>query len=108
MLPTVARVLGIDLPWPVDGRSLIGGDPPRPEKKFFFNAATMTATFKPDELWASRDQAARRQADIFGLDKWPAFTRAGISRSRRARRRVIRRHQGRSTEYAWRSTAGMR
>ncbi len=77
VLPTVARVLGIDLAWQVDGRSLIGGDPPRPEKKFFFNAATMTATFKPDELWASRDQAARRQADMFGLDKWPAFTVPG-------------------------------
>jgi len=78
VLPTVARVLGIDLAWQVDGRSLIAGDPPRPEKKFFFNAATMTATLKPDELWASRDQAARRQADMFGLDKWPAFTVPGF------------------------------
>ena len=77
VLPTVARVLGIEPPWQVDGRSLIGGDPPRPEKRFFFNAATMTATFKPDELGASRDQAARRQADMFGLDKWPAFTVPG-------------------------------
>jgi hypothetical protein len=77
VVPTVARVLGIEPPWQVDGRSLIGGDPPRPEKKFFFNAATMTATFTPDELWGSRDQAARRQADMFGLDKWPAFTVPG-------------------------------
>jgi len=61
----------------VDGRSLLGGDPPRPEKKFFFNAATMVATFKPDELSARRDEAARRQADMFGLDKWPAFTVPG-------------------------------
>jgi hypothetical protein len=76
--PTVARVLGIELRWPVDGRSLIGGDAPRPEKRFFFNAATMTATFEPDELWATRDQAARRQADIFGVDKWPAFTVPGL------------------------------
>ena len=77
VLPTVARVLGISAPWAVDGRSLLGGDPPRPEKKFFFNAATMTATFKPDELSARRDEAARRQADIFGLDKWPVFTLPG-------------------------------
>jgi hypothetical protein len=74
VLPTVAHVLGIDVPWAVDGRSLIGNAPPRPRKKFFFNAATMTATFEPNDLWSRRDEATRRQAGIFGLDKWPAFT----------------------------------
>jgi hypothetical protein len=78
ILPTVARVLGMDVPWPVDGRSLIGGAKPRPQKKIFFNQASRTATFKPDELRARRDLAARRQADMFGIDKWPAFTVPGL------------------------------
>ena len=78
VLPTVARVLGLDVTWPADGRSLIGGDPPRPEKRFFYDRATRTATFRPDELWAERDRAARRQAEIFGLDRWPAFTVPGL------------------------------
>jgi hypothetical protein len=77
VLPTVARVLGIDVPWKVDGRSLIGADPARADKRFFFNAATMHETYAVDRLRASRDQAARRQADIFGLDKWPVFTVPG-------------------------------
>jgi hypothetical protein len=78
ILPTVARVLGIDPPWKVDGRSLIGTDPPRAEKRFFFNVATMHETYAPDELRASLDRAARRQADLFGLDKWPVFTLPGM------------------------------
>jgi hypothetical protein len=79
VLPTVAGVLGIDLRWPVDGRSLIGGsDPPRAEKRFSYNAATRTATFQPDELAPERDRIARRQAEIFGLETWPAFTVPGF------------------------------
>jgi hypothetical protein len=78
VLPTVARVLGIDPPWKVDGRSLIGADPPRADKRFFFNAATMHETYAPDQLRPSRDQAARRQADMFGLDEWPVFTVPGL------------------------------
>jgi hypothetical protein len=77
VLPTVAGVLGVDVSWRMDGRSLVGGQAPRPEKKVFFNEATKTATFAPGELQASRDQAAKRQADIFGLDRWPAFTVPG-------------------------------
>jgi hypothetical protein len=78
VLPTVARVLGIDPPWPVDGRSLVGGDPPRAEKRFFFNAATMQERFAPDQLRAGREEAARRQAATFGLEKWPVFTVPGM------------------------------
>ena len=77
ILPTVARVLGVGVPWRVDGRSVIGTDRPRPEKKVFFNEATRIATFKPDELRASRESAAQRQADMFGVDKWPAFALPG-------------------------------
>jgi hypothetical protein len=71
-------VLDVEVPWPVDGRALIGNDPPRAQKKIFFNQAARTATFKPDELQASRDLAARRQADMFGVEKWPAFTVPGL------------------------------
>ena len=78
VLPTVARVLGIDPPWKVDGRSLIGADRPRTEKRFFFNVATMHETYAPDQLRASLHQAARRQADLFGLDRWPVFTLPGL------------------------------
>jgi hypothetical protein len=78
VLPTVAGVLGVRPPWPVDGRSLFGSDPPRAEKRFFFSAATKTATYGPDELRPRREEAARRQAGIFGLAKWPAFTIPGF------------------------------
>ena len=79
VLPTIAGVLGVRVPWPADGRALVGAaDPPRPEKRFFYNAASRTATLKPDELWARRDEAARRQASIFGVARWPAFTIPGF------------------------------
>ena len=77
VLPTVAEVLGIRAPWKVDGRALLGADPPRSVKQFFFNAASMTETFAPDALSSQRDEVARRAAAMFGLDRWPAFTVPG-------------------------------
>ncbi len=73
VLPTVAHVLGIEPTWRVDGRSLIGGAPPRAQKQFFLNAATIHETYRPDELRPIRDQLAKRQAEMFGLGKWPVF-----------------------------------
>ena len=73
VLPTVAHVLGIEPTWRVDGRSLIGGAPPRAQKQFFINAATIQKTYRPDELRPIRDQLAKRQAEMFGLGKWPVF-----------------------------------
>ena len=78
ILPTVARVLGIEPTWRVDGRSLIGGDPPHAQKQFFINAATMRETYDPDELRPIRDQLAKRQAEMFGLGKWPVFGVPGL------------------------------
>jgi hypothetical protein len=77
ILPTVAHVLGIEPAWTVDGRSLIG-DPPHAQKKFFINAATMHETYGPDEFRPIRDQLAKRQAEMFGLGKWPVFGVPGL------------------------------
>jgi hypothetical protein len=62
----------------VDGRSLIGGDPPRAQKQFFINAATRRETYGPDQLRPIRDRLAKRQADMFGLDRWPVFGVPGL------------------------------
>jgi hypothetical protein len=51
VLPTIAAALGIDLPWRVDGRSLLGTlGPERPEKRIFGNYQNLSAetlTFPP-------------------------------------------------------------
>jgi arylsulfatase A-like enzyme len=74
ILPTVADVLDADVAWPTDGSSLVAEDARRPEKRFFFNVATMEERVRPEELASRRDAAVRRQSAIFGDGPWPAFT----------------------------------
>jgi hypothetical protein len=78
VLPTVAHVLGIQPTWRVDGRSLIGDEPPRAQKQFFINGATRRETYGPDQLRPIRDRLAKRQAETFGLDRWPVFGVPGL------------------------------
>jgi hypothetical protein len=74
ILPTVADALDVDVGWPIDGVSLIGLPADRPEKRFFFNLATMDERFTTAGLAARRDEAVRRQSARFGDAAWPVFT----------------------------------
>ncbi len=74
VLPTVAHVLGVSVPWRVDGRTLVGRAAPRPDKQFSFNSAAAKARLTVEEIASARDALVRRQSDVFGDDSWPAFT----------------------------------
>jgi len=68
ILPTVADVLGIPLPWPVDG-SPIGG-PPRDYKEMSYERVSLTERFPPSMLDGLLALARRKEA-LFGRAPGP-------------------------------------
>jgi hypothetical protein len=64
ILPTIAEVLGIDLPWPVDGRSLLGQPVARPVSVGRRYGPTLVVD--ADAVRAGVLETARRNAAIFG------------------------------------------
>ena len=66
LLPTLTDALGLELPWPVDGCSLLDAScPGRAEKRFF----TPGPRELPDDLLA-RSESLRRQLGWFGRGPW--------------------------------------
>jgi hypothetical protein len=63
ILPTIADVLGIDLPWRVDGRSLRARPVVRPVRVGSLSTAVVT---RPDRIAADIMRIARRNASLFG------------------------------------------
>jgi hypothetical protein len=74
VLPTVADVLGVTVPWAIDGQSAIGAAPRRSEKRLYYNMATRHATYGPNELAVRRDASVKRQAELFGDAASPDFS----------------------------------
>ena len=71
--PTVADVLGIDLPWKADGSSLLDpAAPPRPAKRILVDSGQRTVTYPPDGP-DIRD-ALRRRVALFGGSENPYRT----------------------------------
>lgn len=80
VLPTIADVLGSEVPWPVDGSSLV--DPlsvERPEKRIFGKqTAERELVFEPTMVakWA----ALERQHGLFGSGAWKRLFESGQHR----------------------------
>jgi hypothetical protein len=74
ILPTVARVLGVDPPGAVDGGSLIGHDPPRPQKYFFHVNASVRSPLDAATLSRRRDGLVRVQSELYGEEAWPIYS----------------------------------
>lgn len=73
ILPTIADMLDIDVPWKVDGRSAIGNTAPKPDKTVYYDDARrirkLPATFRE-----AVDASVDRKLQLFGqgdLDRIP-------------------------------------
>ena len=65
VLPTLAAVLGVELPWAVDGVNAFGPAPSRrPPRKFFYNGARNSAE-APGDLAATLVERASRKFEWF-------------------------------------------
>ena len=65
ILPTIADVIGVTMPWKVDGVPLRGASRGRPVVVENFNGETVTAS--PDAVEAGVLATARRNAALFGV-----------------------------------------
>lgn len=66
ILPTIADILRLDLPWPVDGSSALNiSSPERKRKTVFFHGARAQMSFDPSLLKA-RNAAVMRKLSMFG------------------------------------------
>ncbi len=77
--PLIADVLGITLPWPVDGRSPLSPGTDRPEKRIAYRGAREVATFAPAAVAAMRDRIVARKEQMFGTAAWPSPTPDGLA-----------------------------
>jgi hypothetical protein len=68
IVPTVAKGLDVDIPWHVDGRSLLGGAAPE-RKVVLIKDRGKRFVVPVARLEALRDQALRRQLRLFGSDE---------------------------------------
>ncbi len=79
ILPMIADVLGIDLPWPVDGKSPWRGGPPRAEKRIAYKQASKTASFTTADVARLRDAEVQRKVAAFGTGAWPSPSPTGLA-----------------------------
>lgn len=77
ILPTMAELLGVDIPWETDGRSVVEpGEGPREVVVATYSGERVTGDF--DELVAERDRILARQVSLFGEgDDAPGLYAAG-------------------------------
>ena len=68
VLPTIADVLGVRVPWRLDGRSLLG---PRTRQRFVFVGDRGRFTGDPAALEARRRVSVERQVALFGSGSEP-------------------------------------
>ncbi len=64
ILPTIADILGIDLPWSVDGRSALDLNQPERENKAIYDNAGTKIVFEPS--MAGKYKTLRHIIDLFG------------------------------------------
>ncbi|MGH3024093.1 MAG: sulfatase-like hydrolase/transferase [Gaiellaceae bacterium] len=82
VLPTIADVLGLEVPWNVEGTSLFDG---RGEDEFLFVGDRGRFTADPQELIAQRDESLRRQVEalasgLYGFGPNPELIGESVDR----------------------------
>ena len=73
----VADVLGVRIPWPVDGTSLVAPLPARVARRdtparIYVDDATRVREFGPDQIAAGLKATVAWKLALFGTDAWPA------------------------------------
>ena len=79
VLPTIADVLGVDLPWDVDGRSLASGDLPPNGDVTVPNQQGEPIVAGLAELVAERSGVLAAQVRVLGTGPWSGVYRAGTT-----------------------------
>lgn len=72
ILPTVADVLGITMPWHVDGVSLVRAPVARRVQRIFVDDATRAREFAAADIAMGLTSAIEWKRSLFGTDPWPA------------------------------------
>jgi sulfatase-like protein len=77
ILPTIANVLGIDVPWKTTGVSMLGGKPNHPD----VHVGAVRAPY--EAVLAQRERRLRQQIALFGTGAWggPQFAGTGPFRN---------------------------
>ncbi len=82
VLPTIADALGTDLPWPVDGRSMLPSSAPGRQRRTLASHEGTLTRRAIDLDQAGLEPAVRRRLDLFGSASDPdALFRVGPHRS---------------------------
>ncbi|MFH1116259.1 MAG: sulfatase-like hydrolase/transferase [Pseudomonadota bacterium] len=71
ILPTIASILGIEVPWPVNGISLTSGAPTRTKRTVFHYGERVDDSKKVEQAPALNNQSSqtlKRKTEIFGSD----------------------------------------
>lgn len=76
LLPTLADVLGIPLPWDADGRPLRHGEPGR-TRVALMNRAGETVSMGARAFERQRDRIVDRMQELFGSGSWESVYRMG-------------------------------
>jgi hypothetical protein len=77
VVPTIADALGVELPWPVDGESLLGRRLPRDGNVAVGGNDGRSATAELSDLLARRDEDLRAQVERFGTGTWERMYASG-------------------------------
>jgi len=79
VLPTIADMLGIDLPWSVDGQSAIALNQPERKNKAIYDNAAARHVFEP--IMDAKYQTLDRIIDLFGSESRDTLYRIGTYNS---------------------------
>lgn len=77
VLPTIADALGVEIPWPVDGESLLDRRLPRDGTVTVEGNDGRSATAALSDLLARRDEDLRLQVERFGTGTWEKMYASG-------------------------------
>jgi len=71
ILPTIAEILEIDLPWPVDGQSALDSSHPERKQKIIYNNSSEMHVFEP--IMDAKYKTLGRVIDVFGSGSMDAL-----------------------------------
>jgi sulfatase-like protein len=77
VVPTIADALGVEIPWPVDGESLIGRRLPRDGMVVIGGNDGRSASAELSDLIARRDEELAEQVERFGTGTWERMYASG-------------------------------
>jgi Sulfatase len=78
ILPTIADVIDLDLPFAVDGRSALAAEAPSADKRVYHAEASQISRYSLDAIVRLEEEAFERQRALFTEGPWPATRLPGF------------------------------